>query len=197
MVLRDFYSRNQVQRINALLDPLWDTSGPRRNHTLDNLYLTLEEIRRVALSLRLCEVLSELLEGTPVLRHTCNERYGGEAADHRFEEATTGTPATAAVRAWMALDPVTTSTGPVRYVPGSHLKSGHFRHPRVFTARTGDILLWHPGLLIGGEPVRDPMATRRSLSALYSRREDQRLALWRLRRRHENGFLQIQPQSRL
>ena len=58
-------------------------------------------------------------------------------------------------------------------------------------------MLWHPGLLIGSEPVHDPVPSRRSLAALYTRREDQRLALWRLRRRHENGCLQVQPHGRL
>lgn len=246
VILRHFYSYNQVQTINQLVDRLWrerdrleapitidarvGSAQQRRSllrdvpeaarqlpYRINDLYMDCEEIRRVALSLRLCDVLSELLEGAPLLCNTVNFEHGSQQPDHldslhmmpRRPDATLG--------CWIALDPVTTSNGPVRYYPGSHrippwppadgaagARSGGMAgwqqymrkeirergiHPRIFTAQPGDILIWHSRLLHGGSPIQDPGRTRRSMVAHYFRQQDYRHHLWRVRRRHENGYL--------
>jgi ectoine hydroxylase-related dioxygenase (phytanoyl-CoA dioxygenase family) len=44
----------------------------------------------------------------------------------------------------------------------------HGLEPRIFTARRGEVLLWHGSLRHGGAPVRDPRLTRKSLVVHYS-----------------------------
>jgi ectoine hydroxylase-related dioxygenase (phytanoyl-CoA dioxygenase family) len=46
----------------------------------------------------------------------------------------------------------------------------HGLGPRLFTARKGQVLLWHASLRHGGAPVRQPGATRRSFVVHYSSR---------------------------
>lgn len=42
--------------------------------------------------------------------------------------------------------------------------------PRLFTAKKGEVLLWHGSLRHGGAPVRDPRLTRKSLVVHFSTR---------------------------
>ena len=42
--------------------------------------------------------------------------------------------------------------------------------PKIFTARKGEVLLWHASLRHGGSPVRDPSLTRRSFVVHYAPR---------------------------
>ena len=42
--------------------------------------------------------------------------------------------------------------------------------PKIFTARKGEVLLWHASLRHGGSPVRDPSLTRRSVVVHYAPR---------------------------
>lgn len=246
VILRHFYSRNQVQTINHLVDRLWreretlqapitidahlESPEQRRGllrdmpeaarrvpYKVNDLYLDCEEIRRVALSLRLCDVLSELLEGTPLLCNTQNFEHGSRQPDHVDSLHMAPRRPDAMIGCWIALDPVTTSNGPVRYYPGSHrIPSWQFAgggpgarpgdrkewqqyirrevrergiHPRIFTAQPGDILIWHSRLLHGGSRIQEPGHTRRSMAAHYFRQQDYRHHLWRVRRRHENGYL--------
>lgn len=223
VILRHFYSHNQVQAINHLAEqrrnlPLKASElAHRPPYRINDLYLDCEEIRRVALSLRLCDVLSELLDGAPLLCNTLNLEYGSQQPDHVDSLCMPPRRPDAMVACWIALDPVSTSNGPIRYYPGSHRipawqgpagdpttrrwdmaawrqfirKEVRERgiHPRIFTAQPGDILIWHSRLLHGGSAIQDPARTRRSMAAHYFRQQDYRHHLWRVRRRHENGYL--------
>ena len=42
--------------------------------------------------------------------------------------------------------------------------------PQIFTARKGEVLLWHASLRHGGSPVRDPSLTRKSFVVHYATR---------------------------
>lgn len=245
LILRHFYSSNQVRTINTLIDHLWknrslletpitldaEPGSPAQRrlllrnapdslrqapHRINDLYLEYEEIQRVALSLRLCDVLEPLLEGTPLL---CSSRNSERGTQHHDQVDSLHMPSRRVdgmVACWIALDPVTTNNGPVRYYPGSHRiprwqvpgERPHARTeemddwqrymqseirargilPRVFTARPGDLLIWHSRLLHGSSPVQDPIRTRRSLVTRYFRQQDYRHHLWRVHRRHENGY---------
>jgi ectoine hydroxylase-related dioxygenase (phytanoyl-CoA dioxygenase family) len=97
---------------------------------------------------------------------------------------------------WIALDPVTSTNGPLYYYPGSHLiepyrfsngkisavwtelKTGAAAHieriiaehrleRRELLAEPGDVLIWHAQLLHGGSPILNPAETRRSLVTHY------------------------------
>lgn len=49
----------------------------------------------------------------------------------------------------------------------AELIAAHKLEKKLFLARRGDVLIWHANLLHGGEPIRTPGATRRSMVCHY------------------------------
>jgi len=164
LLLRRFYSPNQVRRLNTVADrSRWPAAGgPGR---LNDLYLESEEIQRVALSYRLCDVLSRILDGEPLLCrartiHRDGPGPGGSDPKHdggAYPEAIAEPAALAGC--WIALD-----------------GSG-----------SGDVLI--RDLLRQGarRPHTEAGGARRFMVACYSRRREYWHHFWRVRRRHENG----------
>jgi len=101
---------------------------------------------------------------------------------------------------WIALEDVDKDAGPLRYYPGSHkippyrFKSGRYNlnlaehaecyqyidgelasrnlEPVEFSAKKGDVFIWHAHLLHGGLPINNPDLNRRSLVTHYFCQED-------------------------
>lgn len=71
----------------------------------------------------------------------------------RFDPSLVGEPEMASEQAWLQ-----------EQISARKLK------PALLDARKGEVLFWHAGLYHGGEPIRDPSRTRRSLVVHYSTR---------------------------
>lgn len=158
---------------------------------INDLFLSMPEIRDLALTPAVLPVLKSLLGQTPVL---CNSLYlerGSEQPPH--VDAIFMTPRTPKhlIATWVALENTHADAGPLEYFPGSHLiepmtfSNGqlHFVESEMpqwhtymdqavekaglksasFAAKKGDVFIWHANLLHGGGPIRNPALTRKSL----------------------------------
>lgn len=245
VVLPGLLSADRVAQVNRFIDELWatrrdlprpptvdvqigsprqrrillsdaDPRDRRRPYKINDLYLDISMIRDMVLDPRLCEVLETLFYGTPLVCNTLNFEYGSQQPDHIDTLYMPSRKAGGMVASWIALDPVTSSNGPLRYWPGSHrIPPYRFSHgatnavaeempgfeafidrevarrglsPVSLAAEPGDVVVWHSQLLHGGCPIDDPEQTRRSLVTHYFRREDYRHHFWRLRRHHSKGY---------
>ena len=100
----------------------------------------------------------------------------------------------------IALEDVDPDAGPLRYYPGSHkippyrFSNGRYNlnldekpqcieyieqqlinsgiEPLEFSAKKGDVFIWHAHLLHGGTPINNPSLTRKSLVTHYFCSED-------------------------
>jgi ectoine hydroxylase-related dioxygenase (phytanoyl-CoA dioxygenase family) len=168
-----------------------------QTHTfkVNDLYLNFEDIRQAALHERLVPRLRQLLGDEPVLVNSLNLDHGSQQRDHVDSLFMTPRTPGKLAASWIALEDSRPDAGPLRYYPGSHeiplyqFSNGgpHFvaaemgqwhayidgqlrergLEAKTFAARRGDLLLWHANLVHGGEPVRNPALTRKSLVCHY------------------------------
>lgn len=162
---------------------------------INDLYLTVPEIRELALSPKLVPLLAALLGHPPAL---CNSLYLERSSTQELHvDALYMTPRTPGhlIAAWIALEDALPGAGQLEYVPGSHRiplhvfsdGSHHFIQAemaawrqaiaaqvaaaglpsRFFDARKGDILFWHANLLHGGGTITNPGLTRKSIVLHY------------------------------
>jgi phytanoyl-CoA hydroxylase len=171
-------------------------------YKVNDLYLEFEEVRNVVLGQRISAILASLLADSPVLCNTLNLLRSSQQDDH--VDAIFMTPRTPhkLVATWMALEDAHPDAGRLRYYPGSHriplftFSNGthhvdreqmdewaeHYRRevermglePKLFTARKGDLFIWHGDLLHGGSRVNDEQLTRDSLVSHFYSLEDAR-----------------------
>lgn len=176
----------------------------KREHRfkVNDLYLELPAIRAVALNERLTPILTELLGHTPVVCNSLSFEQGSGQPDH--VDALFMTPRTKGhlIAIWVALEDCSNDAGPLRYYPGSqdiepYKFSDGSNHciqaemsawqvymdaevsrrslcPIHFAAKKGDVFVWSAYLLHGGEPIRNPALTRRSLVFHYYSEPDAR-----------------------
>ncbi len=171
---------------------------------INDLYLSVPEVREMALDRTLVRILFGLLGQVPSL---CNSLYleKGSSQD-RHVDSLYMTPRSQGhlVAAWVALEDVHEAAGPLEFFPGSHLiKQKMFNNgtyhandeemldwsrymtkevkkakikPQRFIARAGDVLVWHAHLLHGGAPIEDYTKTRKSCVFHYFSEADARAA---------------------
>ena len=229
LVLPGFFGEDEVEAVNEYVEGLWgsqrqvtepivldyllETDRAGRSllrdspdgvrdwpYKLNDLYLSCETVRGVAVSPSLCEVLRELLDGEPMAINTLNFERGSQQADH-FDTFFMPAPVRNRMLAtWVALEDIEPSTGPLQYYPRSnHVVPFRFSHGelwavpqefpsaqryirdqvgssklsvKTFTPRKGDVVIWHSQLLHGGSPIDDLTKTRKSLVTHYFRLED-------------------------
>jgi ectoine hydroxylase-related dioxygenase (phytanoyl-CoA dioxygenase family) len=229
LVLRGFFSEDEVEVVNEYVEGLWahrreltepivldyllETDRAGRSllrdspddvrdwpYKLNDLYLSSDVVRGLAISPSLCEVLQELLDGEPMAINTLNFERGSQQADH-FDTFFMPAPVKNRMLAtWVALEDIEPSTGPLQYYPRSnHVAPFRFSHGELwavpeefpsarqyirqqvassklsattFTPRKGDVFIWHSQLLHGGSPIDDLTKTRKSLVTHYFRLED-------------------------
>jgi len=129
---------------------------------------------------------------------TINFFSGSQRILHQDHVHMTTRPFGFLAAAWVALEDIDISSGPLIYVPGSHrlpfLNSktiqkstppGGCPHHHMsemmkqsiadaglkvesFLAKKGDVLLWHCNLVHGGGPVTDPTRSRLSMACHYA-----------------------------
>jgi Protein involved in biosynthesis of mitomycin antibiotics/polyketide fumonisin len=167
----------------------------------NDLYLTVEEVRGLALAPRLSQLLALLLHGErPVLCFSLNFVQGSGQPIHI--DSLYMTPKTQAhlVATWIALEDVHPDAGPLVYYPGSHKiplytfadGTHHARQEEMdqwtayimgemerrgikrqtFLAGKGDLFIWQSDLVHGGSAMADTNRTRRSLVCHYFTESD-------------------------
>jgi len=184
-------------------------------YKLNDLYLEEPLVRAANLDPGLCRVLSELIDGEPLVCNSLNFEYGSQQSAHIDTLYMPPRKQNKLVVSWIALDAVDGSNGAVTYYPGSHLippfyfSTGKLNavsaemqnfhsyigkelaargiEEKTFHAEPGDVLIWHAQLLHGGSTITDRSKRRRSLVTHYFRREDYRHHFWRLQREHSTG----------
>jgi ectoine hydroxylase-related dioxygenase (phytanoyl-CoA dioxygenase family) len=169
-------------------------------YKLNNLFLRVPEIRKVAYAPVVRAALIDLLEGEPLICNSLNFERGSQQPFH-FDTWYMPPPVeTRMIAANIALEPVDAENGPFIYYPGSHkipqwrFSDGRLNYkadeaPRMFDyledeigkrglqaetfdGEAGDVFLWHAHLYHGGAAIKDLTRTRKSLVVHYWRAGD-------------------------
>ena len=227
LILREALSADQIADVLDLVDRQWSArpgnahevdilSGEydgktfplrdawpelRQNvYKLNNLFLNVPGLRRIAYTPVIRAALIDLLQGEPLICNSLNFERGSQQPMH-FDTWYMPPPVdTRMVAANIALEPVDGDNGPITYYPGSHkippwrfsddrlnfkdeeapemydyLKAeirGRGLQQETFSGGAGDVFLWHAHLYHGGLPIRDMKRTRKSLVVHYWRAGD-------------------------
>ena len=142
--IRSFLSAAEVDFVNGAIARLWESkpkaitvddleSGQRcrmselsdsaRAHRvkINDLYLTSPALRDLLLSPRLVEILTPLLDATPVLCNSLNLERSSAQDNHADSLYMTPLTRGGVLAAWFALEPARADAGPLRLYPRSHL----------------------------------------------------------------------------
>lgn len=174
-----------------------------QNFKINDLYLSVAEVRELALEQRLSELLGALLQGMrPALCYTLSLIKGSAQPIHIDSLFMTPETPHHLAAAWIAFEDVDPAAGPLVYYPGSHrIPLYRFRdgshhmsneelpawteyiqreierrgfEKKIFLAGKGDVFIWHSDLVHGGGPIQDARKTRRSLVCHYFSEPDAR-----------------------
>lgn len=169
-------------------------------YKLNDVFLESDLIRDTITHPTLCEFLSDLLEGDPLI---CNSLTFERSSQQSFHFDTFYMPPPVEnrmVASWIALEDAHEDAGLLEYYPGSHLIPPYYfsngrlnvnlsempnvyryvnseierrnLKPAIFPAKAGDILIWHAQLYHGGRAIKDMNRTRKSLVTHYFRTID-------------------------
>jgi phytanoyl-CoA hydroxylase len=172
----------------------------RTPYKLNDLYLESDVIRDTVLHEPLASTLEELLDGAPLVCNSLNLEFGSQQRDHTDSLYMPAPVGLYLAASWIALEDGSTDSGPLRYYPGSHKIPPYIFSTRRITAvdaempryyeymtrelaqrgikaetfvpKAGDVFIWHSQLYHGGEPIKNPALTRRSLVTHYWRAQD-------------------------
>jgi phytanoyl-CoA hydroxylase len=161
LVLHGFFSRERVEKINRLVNELWERRShpdnplvidvfietPRSQriffkdapdeakafpYKLNDLYLEFEEITDLALDLDLCMRLHDLLEGDPMAINSLNFERGSQQGYHFDTFFMPPRVPNKMLATWIALEDCSLDAGPLTYYPGSHkIKPYYFSNGRL------------------------------------------------------------------
>ncbi len=229
LILPGFFNSAVVDKINNCLDALWSErallqlpveidilSGPDAHQSflfkeakdqmrdqiykLNNLFIFVEEVRKIALDAKLKTILSDLLDGEPVICNSLNFERGSCQPFH-FDTWYMPPPVKdKMVVTSIALEDIDDTNGPLQYYPGSHLIPpylfSHGRlnvineelpnclsyvdeeiaqrnlHSKTFSCKKGDVFVWHSQLYHGGSAIKNMKRTRKTLVTHYWRKQD-------------------------
>ena len=229
VLLKGHYSPERIDQINALVQQLWKnrkkldasyvidifvgTEQERRvyfsdapaaarlaPYKLNDLFLSQTEIREITAGTNMAPILSELLEGFPMICNSLNFEFGSQQEYH-FDTFYMPSPTpNKMVASWIALEDATSENGPLAYYPGSHkIPPYHFSNGSTVIieqempafndyifgeiekrglqaehlhAEKGDVLIWHSQLFHGGSEILNQNKTRKSLVTHYFTHED-------------------------
>ena len=219
-----FFSGERIEELRAELDRLWKerrsavnpyvidvfigTPNERRitfrsapddsrryPYKLNDLFLDNTLIQDTVLDERLVNILRFLLQSDPVVCNSLTFEHGSQQRLHFDTFFMPPATSNKMLATWIALDPVTSTNGPLSYVPGSH-KIAPYRfsnssthavpdempafdkyieselsrnnlEPVSLEAEPGDLFIWHAQLYHGGKQIEDPSQTRRSIVTHY------------------------------
>jgi hypothetical protein len=177
-----------------------DPDARNQAYKLNNLFGRIGEVRRLALLPQLQGVLTDLLDGEPVICNSLHFERGSQQELHIDSWYMPGPNNGPMLAASFALDDVDTDNGPILYYPGSHrippylfsnglLNEIPAERPDCMAyldreiaqrglsqtelhARRGDVFIWHGQMIHGGKWIQDFSRTRRSLVVHYWRGSD-------------------------
>jgi ectoine hydroxylase-related dioxygenase (phytanoyl-CoA dioxygenase family) len=223
LVLPGFFDEHEIETVATAVRQVWRTlpddvvvddlvtnrrcrisklSDAEKEHwfKVNDLYLTDQAVREVALSERLGMVLSELLEDQPVMCNTLNFDKGSQQIDHIDTLYMTPLSERSLVATWMAIEDTQADAGPLRYYPGSNhiphyrFSTGSFHvhlaemerwsdymadqverrglEEQRFLAGKGDLFIWDALLLHGGSEICNPRLSRESLVTHFFTQSD-------------------------
>ncbi|HTJ64508.1 MAG TPA: phytanoyl-CoA dioxygenase family protein [Alphaproteobacteria bacterium] len=169
---------------------------------INDLYLRQPVIRDMALAANIVPILRALLGHTPALCNSLYLEKGSSQDPHVDSLYMTPHTPGSLIAIWVALEDSRPDAGELEYFPGSHLIapmifSGGTEHvveaempqwrayidgeiakrnlKKVrFSAKKGDLFIWHANLLHGGGEINDPALTRKSCVFHYYSEEDAR-----------------------
>ncbi|NML34287.1 phytanoyl-CoA dioxygenase family protein [Paraburkholderia antibiotica] len=184
----------------SLLGLLTPKEIETRRMKINDLYLDMTDVRELALSERIAPVLQQLFDQSPALCNSLYFEKGSQQPAHVDSIYMTPTTPDHLIAIWVALEDAHVDAGQLEYYPGSHkiepmIFSNGLRHfvpdempkwhayieeevarrgfeKQVFSAKKGDVLIWHANLLHGGGPIADPARTRKSLVFHYFSAQD-------------------------
>jgi ectoine hydroxylase-related dioxygenase (phytanoyl-CoA dioxygenase family) len=224
LILEGFFEPSRIGKLKLHIDELWETrhknsplvidgfdndigkyvrtyfrevdvSYRRRPYKLNDTHLIYPIIQDIAADARLVAVLKDLLLSDPVVCNTLLFERGSQQPLHFDTFYMPSKTRNMMAASWIAIDPVTTTNGPLVYYPKSrliepyrfsnggiravageyveaeaHIKKiiAEFKLEDVkFYPNPGDVLIWHAQLLHGGSPIKNPDETRASLVTHY------------------------------
>ena len=188
-------------------------------YRLADHYMTDPPTRDLAMDPRLTRILHQLMGYAPVVCNTILFERGSEQDMHSDMFYMPPVTENQMVATWIAIDDVTDDNGPLVYVPGSHkLPSHRFSNGSVraipeevpaavaaiqkrmsdlglasetFTAKRGDVLIWHSQLMHGGNAIRDRSAKRTSIVTHYLSTCDVPMGDWLCAKRTDGSLLLV------
>ena len=185
------------RRFRATETPSEAFKGPVK---INDLFLEEPQVRFLALNKDLTRILSELLEGAPLVCNSLNFIWGSQQPDHFDSWFMPPVIENKLAVSSICLEEVRPDAGPLVYYPGTHkiapyrfshggihaieeempacrayveeqLKAAHAER-KEFLGQAGDVFLWHGQLLHGGTGIKDPSRTRKTLVTHYWRAQD-------------------------
>lgn len=219
LVIRKMFSDEEVAAVNAAVDRAWkdrsiynnltisaftgtpqytetylrncDPAARKFRHKLNHLYLYDARVLDLLMSDKLQNVLTELLDGTPLVFNGLNMEQGTEQRMHIDTFYMPPRTFGKMVATWLALEDIHPDSGPLSYYPKSnHIPAYKFSHggiwanheempafdayydqelakrglkPVDFCPRKGDLFIWHAQLYHGGGKINDPERSRKSM----------------------------------
>ena len=202
LVIDDTWCGDDVlDGIVADLGGLYEGDGEKRDgvfyhaRRIQDAWRISDNVRTLALSPHIQDVLTSLYDRRPLAFQTLNFRVGTEQAVHSDTIHFNSQPAGFMCGVWVALEDIDMDNGPLVYYPGSHLldeltmqdvgagaREDEYEQYERFVAdliereglelaygtlRRGQALVWAANLLHGGMPQRDPQRTRLSQVTHY------------------------------
>ena len=149
LVLPRFFCQEGLNRVNRLVDSLWEgnhfassqvvtdiylgtprqarlhlTDAPeearKAPYKLNDIFLECKELLSVILDPRVVDIMTELLTGAPLVCNTLNIEYGTQQPFHTDSLYMTPPKKLNLAASWLALEDVRENAGPLQYYPGSH-----------------------------------------------------------------------------
>lgn len=148
LILRRFFRPEQVEKVNTLVDALWQERASHSNLTADifigtpqerrvllrdapdesrqlpyklnDLFLEVAEVRHLILDLALCKVIYDLLEGKPMVCNSLSFERGSQQGPHCDTFFMPPLVPNKMLATWIALEDCSLDAGPLLYYPGSH-----------------------------------------------------------------------------
>ena len=159
LVLENFFPDNRIDRVNALIDEIWQnrkdsqlvidafigTDREKRMsfaetgeevrkepYKLNDLFLEYDDVRDLVLDEKLCRIMADLLKGDPLVCNGLSFERGSQQ-DFHFDTFYMPPPVSnKMVASWIALEEAGPESGPLRYYPGSHnIDPYHFSDGRL------------------------------------------------------------------
>lgn len=197
IILDGIFSEHLCDAACASMERIWASREADPAERIHNLFRDDPVLAEVFNKQILTEYASLIFNHPAHPRYSINFLLGSEQAIHQDSAVFFTWPTNYLLGAWIALEDIGPDCGPLVYYPGSHRefwqgwtdppqtclktcdKATASRYydwieetkskyqPQLFTAKKGDVLLWHAGLFHGGSKIVDKNSSRKSMVVHY------------------------------